>query len=212
WSAGLLLPTDWTQSGGQPARVALLQGNLPQLIKWSAEGQRRAANTYAAMTRAVQDDADLIVWPETALPMLRDQAEPFLERIQATLPPKTGLITGIVERDADNRFYNSVIPIDDPSAQYRKEHLVPFGEYVPLESWLRGIIGFLDLPMSSMQSGDSQQPPLMVSGLRIGVAICYEIVYPELVRQRALSSTVLLTVSNDTWFGHSIGPLQHLQM
>ena len=89
---------------------------------------------------------------------------------------------------------------------------MPFGEYVPLESWLRGIIGFLDLPMSSMQSGDSQQPPLMVSGLRIGVAICYEIVYPELVRQRALSSTVLLTVSNDTWFGHSIGPLQHLQM
>lgn len=212
WGAGLLLPTSWTHPGGEPARVALLQGNLPQLIKWSAEGQRRAANTYAAMTRAVQDDADLIVWPETALPMLRDQAEPFLERIQATLPPKTGLITGIVERDADNRFYNSVIPIDDPSAQYRKEHLVPFGEYVPLESWLRGIIGFLDLPMSSMQSGDSQQEPLFVSGLRIGVAICYEIVYPELVRQRALSSTVLLTVSNDTWFGHSIGPLQHLQM
>jgi apolipoprotein N-acyltransferase len=119
WSAGLLLPASWTQPGGQPARVALLQGNLPQLIKWSAEGQRRAANTYAAMTRAVQDDADLIVWPETALPMLRDQAEPFLERIQATLPPKTGLITGIVERDTDGRFYNSVIPIDSPDTQYR---------------------------------------------------------------------------------------------
>ncbi|TVU67355.1 MULTISPECIES: apolipoprotein N-acyltransferase [Cobetia] len=212
WGAGLLLPANWTQPGGQPARVALLQGNLPQLIKWSAEGQRRAANTYAAMTRAVQDDADLIVWPETALPMLRDQAEPFLERIQATLPPKTGLITGIVERDADGRFYNSVIPIDAPGTQYRKEHLVPFGEYVPLENVLRGVISFLDLPMSSMAAGGSDQPPLSVSGLRIGVAICYEIVYPELVRQRALSSTVLLTVSNDTWFGHSIGPLQHLQM
>jgi apolipoprotein N-acyltransferase len=83
---------------------------------------------------------------------------------------------------------------------------------VPLQSVLRGVISFLDLPMSSMAAGGSKQPPLNVSGLRIGVAICYEIVYPELVRQRALSSTILLTVSNDTWFGHSIGPLQHLQM
>jgi len=211
WGAPLLLPTQWTTASGQPVTVALLQGDLPQLMKWSAEGQRNAANTYARLTREVADDAELIVWPETALPMFERQARPFLERLQTTLPPDSALLTGIVERD-DGGYYNAVIGLGNTQGVYRKEHLVPFGEYLPLEGLLRGIIAFFDLPMSDFSAGAGDQPPLHAAGLAIGTAICYEIIYPDLVARRARDADVLLTVSNDTWFGGSIGPLQHVQM
>ncbi|MCG7602009.1 apolipoprotein N-acyltransferase [Halomonas sp. McH1-25] len=212
WLIPLALPQQWTTQGSASPRVALLQGNLPQLMKWSAEGQRNAANTYASLTREQSDDVELFIWPETALPMFQEQAMPVLERIQATLPPESALLTGIVQRDPQGRYYNAVIGLGDVQGDYRKEHLVPFGEYLPLDSLLRGIINFFDLPMSDFTAGEADQAPIRAAGLRIGTAICYEIIYPGLVANRAEDADVLLTVSNDTWFGDSIGPLQHLQM
>ena len=212
WLTPLALPLQWTTQGSASPRVALLQGDLPQLMKWSAEGQRNAANVYASLTREQGDDVDLFIWPETALPMFQQQAMPVLERIQATLPPESALLTGIVQRDSQGRYYNAVIGLGNVEGDYRKEHLVPFGEYLPLDSLLRGIINFFDLPMSDFTAGASDQAPIRAAGLRIGTAICYEIIYPGLVANRAADADVLLTVSNDTWFGDSIGPLQHLQM
>jgi apolipoprotein N-acyltransferase len=95
---------------------------------------------------------------------------------------------------------------------YTKRRLVPFGEYVPLEGLLRGLIGFFDLPMSHTEPGAPVQPLLRVGEAKIAMAICYEVVYPDLVREQARDANLLATVSNDTWFGASIGPLQHLQM
>lgn len=212
WCLPLVMPIQWTSPQGDPKQVALLQGNLPQLSKWSPEGQRQAANTYAELTRDQDDDTDLIVWPETALPMFASQARPVLERVQATLPADTALLTGIVQRDDQGDYYNAVIGMGNSQGNYRKEHLVPFGEYLPLEGLLRGIIAFFDLPMSSFTAGDSDQAPIQAASMRLGSAICYEIIYADLVAQRARNADVLLTVSNDTWFGNSIGPLQHLQM
>ncbi|QJQ99716.1 apolipoprotein N-acyltransferase [Halomonas sp. PGE1] len=212
WLIPLALPTQWTQPAGEPLRVALLQGNLDQLIKWTPEGQRAAANIYAELTRTQPDDLDLIVWPEAALPMFEDQARPILERVQSNLSPDTALLTGILQRDAEGRYFNSVIGLGNAEGEYRKEHLVPFGEYLPLESLLRGTIAFFDLPMPAMTPGPSGQAPMMAAGTTIGNAICYEIIYADLVAERARHSELLLTVSNDTWFGESIGPLQHLQM
>jgi len=212
WLAPLALPHQWTTPVSEPTRVALLQGNLPQLLKWTPEGQRTAANTYSDLTREVADEADLILWPETALPMIDSQARPVLERVQANLPPETALLTGIVQLDENNRYFNSVIGVGDVEGSYQKEHLVPFGEYLPLESLLRGAINFFDLPMSSFTKGAADQTPMQAAGVAIGNAICYEIIYPELVAQRAADSGVIVTVSNDTWFGASIGPHQHLQM
>ncbi|PWW33926.1 apolipoprotein N-acyltransferase [Chromohalobacter israelensis] len=212
WVIPMLLPAQWTTPQGEPKRVALLQGNLPQLTKWSAEGQRAAANTYSTLTRAQPEGTDLIVWPETALPMFAAQARPVLERVQATLPPDTALLTGIVQREANGDYYNSVIGVGASEGSYRKEHLVPFGEYLPLEGLLRGIIAFFNLPMSSFTAGDADQAPIEAAGMQLGSAICYEIIYADLVANRARDANVLLTVSNDTWFGDSIGPLQHLQM
>ena len=212
WLAPLALPHQWTTPVSEPTRVALLQGNLPQLLKWTPEGQRTAANTYSELTRDVADEADLILWPETALPMIDSQARPVLERVQANLPVDTALLTGIVQLDEDDRYFNSVIGVGNVEGSYQKEHLVPFGEYLPLESLLRGAINFFDLPMSSFTKGAPDQTPMQAAGVAIGNAICYEIIYPELVAQRAADSGVIVTVSNDTWFGASIGPHQHLQM
>ena len=117
-----------------------------------------------------------------------------------------------MQRDDSGRYYNAVVGAGEVTDVYRKAHLVPFGEYIPLEKLLRGIIAFFDLPMSDFTAGDFEQDPIRAAGLRIGTAICYEIIFPDLVTQRADDADVLLTVSNDTWFGDSIGPLQHLQM
>ncbi|PMR73883.1 apolipoprotein N-acyltransferase [Billgrantia endophytica] len=212
WLAPLALPDQWTEPAGSPLRVALLQGNLPQLIKWTPEGRRIAANTYLEMTRDQPDDIDLIVWPEAALPMFEDEALPILERAQSNLAPGSALLTGILQREGRGLYYNSVIGIGDTEGEYRKAHLVPFGEYLPLERWLRGTIAFFDLPMPAMTRGPSDQPPIQAVGTTIGNAICYEIIYADLVANRARDAELILTVSNDTWFGESIGPLQHLQM
>ena len=95
---------------------------------------------------------------------------------------------------------------------YRKRRLVPFGEYVPLESLLRGTIAFFDLPMSDFSRAAEYQPPLRLSATQLAAAICYEIVYPDLVATSVAETQLLVTVSNDTWFGASIGPHQHFQM
>jgi apolipoprotein N-acyltransferase len=98
------------------------------------------------------------------------------------------------------------------SGRYDKRRLVPFGEYVPLESILRGAIQFFDMPMSRASPGAWTQPLLDLGGYQGIMAICYEVVYPDLVRAQAQEADLLITISNDSWFGASIGPLQHLQM
>lgn len=212
WLVPPLLPLQWAQPASDPVSVALVQGDLSQTDKWRPEGQRNAVNTYARLTREEASRSDLIIWPETALPMLERQAMPFLSRVQSSLPAETTLMTGIMQREADGTFYNSLISLGEAGGEYRKEHLVPFGEYLPLEGLLGPLLDIFSIPMGSIGSGSADQPPLLTHGLRLGVAICYEIVYPDLVRQRAMEANVLLTVSNDTWFGRSIGPLQHMQM
>jgi apolipoprotein N-acyltransferase len=109
-------------------------------------------------------------------------------------------------------FRNAALVLGTGAGRYQKRRLVPFGEYVPLESLLRGLIEFFDLPMSHASAGPWRQPLLDLGGHRGVMAICYEVTYPDLVRLQAAQADVLLTISNDTWFGTSIGPLQHMQM
>ncbi|TFH87465.1 apolipoprotein N-acyltransferase [Billgrantia azerbaijanica] len=211
WLAPLALPTQWTSPSGEPLRVALLQGNLDQAIKWMPEGQSEAANIYTVLTLAQSNDLDLVVWPEAALPMFEREARPILERVHSNLAPDTALLTGILQRDGGD-YYNSVIGLGAAEGEYRKARLVPFGEYLPLERLLAGTIAFFDLPMPTMTPGPEGQGPIHAAGTTIGNAICYEIIYADRVAEQARGAELLLTVSNDTWFGRSIGPQQHLQM
>ncbi|MFK8043238.1 apolipoprotein N-acyltransferase [Congregibacter sp.] len=214
WGGGLMLkPIEWVAPASEkPLSVAIYQPNIPLEQKWD---RTRYQNILRQYERAVSPmfAQDLVLWPESAIPRVADRAGEFLDPIaRRASMSDTVLITGIPTRDTQDRYFNSIIALGQGKGQYDKQRLVPFGEYVPLEAQLRGLIDFFDLPMSNFSRGSSHQGPLEAGNHRVAPLICYEIVYPELVAQSAQQAELLITISNDSWFGASIGPLQHLQM
>ncbi|AHY41368.1 apolipoprotein N-acyltransferase [Stutzerimonas decontaminans] len=215
-AAPLLNGHAWTTPKGEPLTVAAVQGNVAQSMKWDPKKLEMQLLLYRDMTFRSRP-ADLIVWPETAVPILKEHAEGYLKMMAGFAEQRdSALITGVPVRqpnaDGDLRYYNGLTTAGDASGTYLKQKLVPFGEYVPLQDLLRGLIAFFDLPMSDFARGEAGQPLLQARGLQIAPYICYEVVYPEFAAGLAAQSDLLLTVSNDAWFGRSIGPLQHLQM
>ncbi|HSC83552.1 MAG TPA: apolipoprotein N-acyltransferase [Pseudomonas sp.] len=217
WLAGLALHDHaWTQAKGEPMKVAAMQGNVAQNMKWDPAQLQAQLALYRDMTLSSQP-ADLIVWPETAVPVLKEFAEGYLQFMgRVAQEHQAALITGVpvrqVNQFGEKRYCNGITVTGNGSGTYLKQKLVPFGEYVPLQDVLRGLIAFFDLPMSDFARGPADQQLLQAKGLQIAPFICYEVVYPEFAASLAARSDLLLTVSNDTWFGTSIGPLQHLQM
>lgn len=211
WVLGFALKiVDWTEPG--PSRTAaLVQGNIEQASKWDPDNRLPIINHYRELTEP-HWGADLILWPEAAITVFEHQAETLLSALDARGKASgSSLVLGLpavrVYPGEEYSFLNTARGLGLAEGSYVKRRLVPFGEYVPLESLLRGLIQFFDLPMSHAEAGDWRQPPLRLDGARANMAICYEVVYPELVRENV---DVLLTISNDTWFGDSIGPHQHL--
>ena len=218
WVGGALLAqVEWTEAVGEPLSVSLIQADIEQSRKWDPAHIDYTLATYRDMSYAQPADTDLIVWPETAVPVLSSSAMPFVQAMAANLAQQgTTLITGIPLDELDDsgqlRIYNGIMVAGEQAHHYLKHKLVPFGEYVPLESWLRGLIAFFDLPMSSFSRGPLEQQPLRVGDYALAPFICYETVYPDFAARLAARSQLLITISNDSWFGESIGPLQHLQM
>lgn len=202
----------WTYPTGKRLDVALVQANLPLLEKWNDEALKQILFNFKQSNESLLDQ-DLIIWPESALPTLQSNISGYLDDIDANLKRHhVGLLVGIPTNSDANHYYNSVIGLGRASGTYQKRRLVPFGEYVPLERWLRGTIGFFDLPMSAFSVGAARQRPIHLGTVQIATAICYEIAYADLLARDARDANILLTVSNDTWFGKSIGPHQHLQI
>lgn len=211
-----LLPTNWTEPVGQSVKVALIQPNIPQALKWSPD--QYLNNLDRLVQLSGQTEATWIVWPETAIPKLIDRAIYDIAHLLAELESRNQiLISGFPMKTLDaknNRwlYQNSMGVLTGTPSFYQKQRLVPFGEYLPFEQQLRGLIEFFDLPMSNFSPPLSAQAALEVGQYRLASAICYEIAYPELVRLQAKDSDLMITLSNDTWFSGSHAPDQHLQM
>lgn len=215
WLGGAQLKTtQWVaRASEEPLSVAIYQPNIPQEKKWDRSWYRPILEKYRTATTPLYG-YDIVVWPESAIPNLFQRSQLFLSPIaKQASDSETTLITGIPFRNEDNdSYFNSIVALGDGDGVYHKQRLVPFGEYVPLENQLRGLIAFFDLPMSDFSAGPATQQPLRAGSYRVAPFICYEVVYPDLVADSASSADLLITISNDSWFGHSIGPLQHLQM
>jgi apolipoprotein N-acyltransferase len=214
WAAAYGLKTlRWTQPVGEPIEVTLLQGNIPQEIKWTAEGLRTTLRRYRSL--ALASTARLIVFPETAIPLfLHDVPDEYLSDIAEHARRNRGdALIGVPERLDSGDYYNSVISVGTaPSQSYRKSHLVPFGEFIPVRPVLGWIVGVLAIPLQDFSRGSADQRPLEVAGQRVAMNICYEDVFGEEIIRQLPAATLLVNVSNVAWFGRSIAPYQHLQI
>ena len=218
----------WTTPLPQTIEVALIQGNIDQRIKWDASEQQSTLTIYRRLTtqwlhspKNPSTNTQLVVWPEAAVPMFYHEAQAYIQQMSKALASaNVSWITGIPTQDGDDdhaQYFNSIIAAGIGSGRYNKQKLVPFGEFIPFPEGIRTIGQALqwpifDLPMSSFSVGSPQQAPLMAGPYRVAPFICYEIVYPDLVRRTAANSDVLLTISNDGWFGDSVAPHQHFEM
>ena len=222
WLGGAgLRQINWVEATGKPLRAAIIQPNIPQALKWQPQAFNHIIDIYSQLSSQAWT-ADLVIWPEAAIPRLYQYIPRQIEQLnQLALDNQATLITGIPYRydppttDSSHHsstYYNSVIALGAGSGIYFKQRLVPFGEYVPLEQWLRGIIDFFDLPMSHMSWGPKAQDTLTAGPWRLAPLVCYEVVYPDMVAHDSASADFIINISNDSWFGHSIGPLQHFQI
>jgi apolipoprotein N-acyltransferase len=213
-AAGFALKqVEWVKPLGAPVSVSLLQGNIPQEMKWREDKAMSTLDTYMALTQA--SSGRLIVLPETALPMLsQDLPLNYLEMLSGRARELGGdVLVGVPEYTDSHDYYNSVLSFGTSPAQvYRKVHLVPFGEFIPFKPMFGWIIQVLHIPLSDFSRGDKTQPPLQVAGQKVAMAICYEDVFGEELINQLPAASLLVNVSNDAWFGDTYAPWQHLQI
>jgi apolipoprotein N-acyltransferase len=210
----LLSYVPWTMAVGRPLQVSLIQGNIPQAIKWQPEQVKSTLKRYWQLT-AKHWDSDLIVWPEGALPVFYHQvADSYLASLAAEAQShKADLLIGLPVFDQGiGKYYNGVLSLGSRQGFYYKRHLVPFGEYVPFDKYLRGLINFFNLPMSSFSPGPKEQPLLQVAGYLVAISICYEDAFGEEIISALPEARLLVNVTNNAWYGDSLAPHQHLQI
>ncbi len=214
WGAARIRDGALTRQG-DAVTVGLVQGNVDQADKWDPSRASAIFRQYLDMTRnAIAKGAQLVIWPESSTPFFFEEDRPGAEMVRAIArESRVPILLGSDQIDrstAPPQYFNSaflVRPDGSTGGVYRKVHLVPFGEYVPL----KGLLFFAERlveNVSDFSAGDAAVL-LPARGHLVSTAICYEIVYPDLVRRAAAASELITTITNDAWFGHTSAPYQH---
>ncbi len=207
----LLKQIEWTSPRGAPLWVALLQGNIPQDLKFKADRYAMTLSIYKRLIEASK--GRLVVLPETAIPRFLDAVDPnYLEDIERIAAERRAdVLIGVPIRDPDGRYFNSVISVGaSPSQRYDKSHLVPFGEFVPAGfGW---VVKTFAIPLSDFSLGTANPRPLALAGQLVAPNICWEDAFGEEIIRQLPEASLLVNVSNVAWFGDSLAPAQHLQI
>jgi len=221
WFCGYIFSQlNWTEATGKPIKVSLVQGNVEQKNKWDPDHFEKRKQRYLSLTQK-HWDSDLVVWPENSLTIFYHQLKNnFLKNLSKQAKKNnTDIILGLPVLDREkNEYFSSLMVINGTKASeandqfYHKNHLVPFGEYVPLASLLRGVIAFFDVPMSAFTPGQYDQKLLTAAGQKIAPTICYEDAFGEDVIRFLPEATLILNASNNAWYGDSFAPHQHVQI
>lgn len=221
WIGGALLSqVNWTEKTGKPLKVSLVQGNVEQLNKWDPDHFEKRKQRYLSLTQK-HWDSDLVLWPENSLTIFYHQLkENFLKQLtEEAQKNNTDIILGLPVLDEKNDEYFSSLMVINNSGEdsnkvqfYHKSHLVPFGEFLPFSSLLRGLISFFDLPMSGFTPGQYDQKLLTATGQKIAPTICYEDAFGEDLIRFLPEATLILNASNNAWYGDSFAPHQHVQI
>jgi apolipoprotein N-acyltransferase len=213
WPVGALLGrVNWTHAAQQPITVAILQGAIPQDMKWQEDNVEPTRELYAELNRQALG-AQLIVWPESALPQLANEVPQFLGSLYSLARARgSDIVMGIIRADDADNYYNSIMTLSDRVSFYDKHHLVPFAEYFPVPSVIRSWLRLMNLPYSDFTAGRPEQPAVSAGSTLLALSICYEDAFPSADLQALASARVLVNVTNDAWFGHSWARYQHFQI
>ncbi|HEY6640631.1 apolipoprotein N-acyltransferase [Povalibacter sp.] len=214
WVTGAALWNhEWTQPIGRPVTVAIVQGAVPQDLKWSLEYRDSTLDLYRDLTLP-QLGKDIVLWPEAALPDMPDQLRDFVSQLWSAARAKnTTLITGMLHygKDQDD-IRNGLLALDEEAQWYDKRRLVPFGEFFPVPSFVRAWMRLQSLPYTDITAGERNQPALRAGANKIGATICYEDAYGAEQLAVLKEATLLVNVTNDAWFGDTTAAPQHLQI
>lgn len=214
WSGGAVLRgVAWTEPAGAPFKVTLVQGNVGQDRKWDIDQRAGTLSLYRDLTEA-HWDSDVVIWPETAVPAFLNEVQAeFIEPLRAdALRHGTELVLGLPSGGQGKHYYNSVLALGENQQLYHKHHLLPFGEYLPLQPLSGWILDLMAIPLGDFAAGADRQPLLSAGGYRFVTTICYEDAFGELVARQIADAAYIVNLTNDAWFGDSAQPYQHLQM
>ncbi|MCK4869593.1 MAG: apolipoprotein N-acyltransferase [Gammaproteobacteria bacterium] len=211
--SGFLAGINWTQPKGSLVNVTLIQGNIPQELKWQADNINNTLLAYKAATEK-NWQSKLIIWPEAAIPVFNTQAQPFINLMaNEAKQHQSTIISGIpISNPLTQKYYNGMIAFGENHSIYLKRHLVPFGEYTPFKTITKFITDMFNIPMSSFSAGPKEQPIFIAGNIKIAPFLCYEIAFPTESLAFLPEAELLVTLSDDSWFGKSIAAAQQLQM
>jgi apolipoprotein N-acyltransferase len=204
----------WTRPVGGPIRVAAVQGAVSQDQKWQYDNRDATMDRYAKLTARAWG-AQLIVWPESALPVLAGDIPEYLDDLRSEARAHgADFAIGLVNYlPATMQYFNGLLVLSDAGGGwYYKRHLVPFGEYFPVPKFIRSWMRLMSLPYEDISAGPAQQPTLVAAGQKLGLTICYEDAFGSSQLGILREATLLINVTNNAWFGDSTAPHQHLQI